>query len=71
MTISEIAIAITIIAGVPEPTHMIIIGPKATFGKLFNTTKNGSATFAKNFDHHSIIAIPTPNIVPSPNPMTV
>ena len=27
VTISEIATAITIIAGVPAPTHIIIIGP--------------------------------------------
>ena len=71
VTISEIAIAITIIAGFPEPTQMIIIGPNATFGKLFNTTKYGSATFAKNLDHQRIIAIPTPKIVPSPNPIIV
>ena len=49
----------------------MIIGPNATFGKLFNTTKYGSATLAKNFDHHKIIAIPTPNIVPNPNPTIV
>ena len=50
---------------------MIIIGPNATFGKLFNTTKYGSATLAKNFDHQRIIAIPTPKIVPNPNPTIV
>lgn len=44
---------------------------RATFGKLFNTTKKGSETFAKNFDHHNIIAIPTPIIVPNPNPTIV
>ena len=59
VTIKDIATAITIIAGVPAPTHIIITGPKATFGKLFKTTKYGSATFARNFDHQSIIAIPT------------
>ena len=31
VTINEIAIAITIIAGVPAPTHIIIIGPKSNF----------------------------------------
>ena len=71
VTISEIAIAITIIAGVPDPTHIIIIGPNATLGKLLSTTKNGSETFAKNFYHHNIIAITTPNIVPNPNPTIV
>ena len=49
----------------------MIIGPSATFGKLFSTTKNGSDTFAKNLDHHKIIAIATPINVPSPNPTIV
>lgn len=49
----------------------MIIGPSATLGKLFNTTKNGSDTFAKNLDHHKIIAIATPINVPSPNPTIV
>ena len=49
----------------------MIIGPSATFGKLFSTTKNGSDTFAKNLDHHKIIAIATPIKVPSPNPTIV
>ena len=31
VTIKEIAIAITIIAGVPAPTHIIIIGPQSNF----------------------------------------
>ena len=44
-------------AGVPAPTQIIITGPKATFGKLFNITKYGSATFDKKSDHHKIIAI--------------
>ena len=39
VTTNEIATAITIMAGVPAPTHIIITGPNATFGKLFNTTK--------------------------------
>lgn len=60
VTIREIEIAITIIAGIPAPTHIIMMGPKDTFGKLFNTTKNGSATFAKNGDHHKTIAIKIP-----------
>ena len=49
----------------------MIIGPSATLGKLFSTTKNGSDTFAKNLDHHKIIAIATPINVPSPNPTIV
>ncbi len=31
VTIKEIAIAITIIAGVPAPTHIIITGPQSYF----------------------------------------
>lgn len=31
VTINDIAIAITIIAGVPAPTHIIIIGPQSYF----------------------------------------
>ena len=50
------------IALVPAPTQIIIIGPNATLGKLFNITKYGSATLAKNFDHQRTIAIPTPKI---------
>ena len=33
VTIKDIATAITIIAGVPAPTHMIMIGPKCYFWK--------------------------------------
>lgn len=53
------------------PTHIIITGPKAIFGKLFSITKNGSATLDKNFDHHNTIAINTPNIIPQTNPTIV
>ena len=65
VTIKETAIAITIIALVPAPTHIIIIGPNATLGKLFNTTKNGSETFEMKGDHHNIIAVITPRIDPN------
>ena len=53
-----------IIAGIPAPTQIIITGPNAILGKLFNTTKNGSDTFDINGDHHKIIAIINPNITP-------
>ena len=43
----------------------------ATLGKLFNTTKYGSATFDKKLDHHKIIAIAIPKVVPTKNPTTV
>lgn len=50
---------------------MIIIGPNATFGRLFKTTKNGSETFDKKSDHHKMIAIIMPKKVPSKNPIKV
>ena len=71
VTIKEIARAITIIEVVPEPTQIIMIGPKATFGKLLRTTKNGSNTFDKKFESHKIIAIIKPNIVPPTKPTKV
>lgn len=40
-------------------------------GKLFSTTKNGSDTFDKNLDHHSIIAIIAPKKVPNKKPIIV
>ena len=71
VTISEIASAITIIAGIPAPTHIIITGPNATFGSAFSITKNGSDTLEMNDDHHRIIAIITPIMVPKENPTNV
>ncbi len=53
------------------PTQIIITGPNAILGKLFNTTKNGSETLDKNLDHHRIIAITIPKIVPDTNPIIV
>ena len=50
---------------------MIITGPNAILGKLFNTTKNGSDTLDIKSDHHSIIAIIEPNNVPNKNPIIV
>ena len=71
VTTSDIAIAIVIIAGVPAPTHIIITGPNATFGKLFNITKYGSATLLRKSDHQGNIAIIIPIPVPSKNPIRV
>ena len=71
VTINEIISAITIIAGIPAPTQIIITGPKAILGKLFKTTKNGSDTLEIKFDHHKIMAIKEPNIVPSKKPIIV
>ena len=71
VTINDIASAITMIAEVPAPTHIIITGPKAILGRLFNTTKNGSDTFDKNLEDHKIIAIIIPKAVPDRNPTIV
>ena len=71
MTIREIARAIVIIAFSPAPTQTIIIGPSATFGRLFNTTRNGSLTLEIKLDHHNIVAIKTPSIVPKKKPISV
>ena len=60
-----------IIAGIPAPTHIIITGPNAILGKLFNTTKNGSDTFDIKGDHQRIIAIINPRITPIENPSKV
>ena len=57
VTITDIARAITIIALIPAPTQIIIIGPKATLGKLFNTTKKGSDTLDAKGNHHKMIEI--------------
>ena len=59
------------IAPVPAPTQIIIIGPNATLGKLFNITKYGSETLLINLDHHNIIAIMHPITVPKENPIIV
>ena len=39
VTIKEMASAIVIIAGVPAPTQIIMMGPRATLGKLLSTTR--------------------------------
>ncbi|MPM84738.1 hypothetical protein SDC9_131814 [bioreactor metagenome] len=39
VTIIDIKRAITIIASMPFPTQNIIIGPRATLGRAFKTTK--------------------------------
>ena len=63
--------AIVIIALVPAPTQIIITGPKAILGRLFNTTKNGSDTFDKNLEDHKIMAIIIPKAVPDKKPTIV
>lgn len=55
---------IVIMAFAFAPTHMIMIGPNATFGKEFSMVKKGSITFARNFQLYMrtlmINAIPIP-----------
>ncbi len=70
-TTVAIDIAITIIAGIPAPTQIMITGPNAVLGRLFKTTKKGSDTLEIKGDHHNIIAIITPAIVPSKKPTNV
>ena len=40
-------------------------------GRLFKTTRYGSATLDKKSDHHKIIAITPPKLIPIRNPTTV
>ena len=47
------------------PAQIIIRGPSATFGKLFNIVKNGSNTLAKNLLNQSILATNRPITLPS------
>ena len=49
--------AINIIEFILAPIHIINIGPRATFGKLFKIVKYGSNTFFKKSFHHNILAI--------------
>ena len=60
--ITEINKAIKIIDFIPAPAHIIIIGPKATLGKLFKIVRYGSITLAKNLLNHIIVAINIPII---------
>jgi len=48
---------------IPAPNQIIIIGPKATLGKLFNIVRYGSITFCTVLNHQSIVAIIVPSIV--------
>jgi hypothetical protein len=56
---------------VVPPIQTSMTGPKAVFGSAFRTTKYGSNTFAKKFDHHKTIATMVPSIVPEINPIIV
>ena len=50
---------------------LLLLDRRATFGRLFNTTKNGSNTLDRNGDHHNKIATKLPSIVPSKKPTKV
>lgn len=50
---------------------LLLQARKATFGKLFKTTKYGSETLLKKLDHQRIIAITIPIPVPNKNPIKV
>ena len=69
--ITEMNSAINMMEPFPAPAHMMIIGPSATFGKLFKMVRYGSNTFAKNGNHHNIVAIRNPRKVPSKKLMIV
>lgn len=67
----DIASVMIIIELVPAPAQTMMIGPKATFGRAFNTTKYGSSTAEIKSDHQRTMAIKAPSTVPKTNPTTV
>ena len=62
---------INIIALLPAPNQIIIIGPSAIFGNEFSTTKYGSKTFLKKSLYHRIKATKNPIPVAIANPIKV
>ena len=48
--------AMTIVL-VPVPSHTMMSGANADFGRLFKMTKDGSKISAKGFENHKIDAI--------------
>lgn len=71
VTIRDINRAIIIIDLMLAPKKIIIIGPIATFGRLFIIVKYGSITLYRKSFHHSIMAIIIPSIVPKENDIIV
>ena len=69
VTIMDIAKAMVIIAAGPAPTSSIIMGPRATFGRAFSTTKNGSKNLANRGKNHNIAAKTAPAADPAKNPI--
>src|SRR5690554_3355875 len=67
----EMIAPIAIIEVIVGPRATIKIGPKATFGIEFKTTKYGSNIFDKNGDHQRMAAKIVPRRVPKIKPNTV
>ena len=59
----EINKAIKMIDLICAPHQTMMIGPKATFGKLFKIVRYGSNTLDKKLFHHNILAIIIPIII--------
>lgn len=62
---------IKIIALLPAPNQIIMIGPRAIFGSEFNTTKYGSLTRRKKSQYHNINATKKPTPVAIKKPISV
>ena len=69
--ITDISKAKMIIELTLAPTHIIIIGPNATLGRLFSIVKYGSIISANGLYHHNIDAIKRPINVPNEKLMNV
>ena len=70
-TIKLIKRAITIIDLVLAPAIIIISGPKATLGKLFNIVRQGSNILFKILNSYKIIAIIKLIVMPRINAIKV
>lgn len=64
VTIRDISKAIIIIDLILAPKKIIIIGPMATFGRLFIIVKYGSITLYRKLFHHKMMAMVIPRMVP-------
>lgn len=71
VTIMQIITAISTIALVPEPTQMMMRGPRAILGSAFSTTRYGSAILRAEVDSQSSTAITLPRTMDTAKPMTV
>ena len=71
VTIITIKIHIKIIAFSPAPNHTMMIGPRAIFGREFNTTKYGSKTLLRKSLYHKINATAKPINVAMLKPIRV